>query len=543
MPLELSRKLAIESVKSQDGSPLVYFQNEDLSKREIVSRGNDTVLVVLPAPAREGQEIRLEVKYQGSVINDAGNGVEYVGEHETWYAHPAGIDHFAPFDLTFRWPKRFSLVATGQKVESHDDGDFEVGRWKSDVPFAVAGFNLGEYQMESAGTAHPRIELYANRELENAILARLHRDPLPVPVAPAPGLPGYGRTLGSSSPEPPPSPARVLENLGGEISDAIHFYEKLNGPFPFDNLEISQIPGSIGQGWPGLVYLLTYAFLPAEAQQRAGLEERAQELAREVMPFHEVAHQWWGNVVVAESYRDVWIQEGMANYLSLLYADSRKPNAHRMDAWLGRFRRELEASEPGTGRSVEDSGPLTLGYRLGSSKSPGAYETVVYGKGTWVMHMLHELLRDPSAKDPDARFRALLNAILTEYRFKPFSTADFQHAIEQQMTPAMDLEGDRSMKWFFEEWVKGTGIPHYKVQFDTRARGDGFVVYGKLEQSEVNDLFTAPVPIYASRPGAKPQRLGTVITTGSETRFHFTSRFRPARLLIDPHLTLLCQTE
>jgi len=539
VPLELSRKLAIENVKTDDGTPLIYFQNEDLSKRQIESRGNDTVLVVLPAPVREGRQMGLQVTYHGTVITDAGNGVEFVGEHENWYAHPAGVDHFAPFELSFRWPKRLSLVATGQKIDSHDDGDFEIGRWKSEVPFAVAGFNLGEYQIETAAIGHPRIDLYANRELENAILARLQREPLRIPIRPAPGQPpSYAGGL-SSPPVPPPSPASVLKNLGSEILDAIHFFEKLNGPFPFNDLGISQIPGVVGQGWPGLVYLSTYAFLPPEAEQRAGLAEFNQELAREVMPFHELAHQWWGNVVVAETYRDVWIQEGMANYLALLYADSRKPNSHRLNTWLERYRDELNASEPGTGRSVEDSGPLTLGFRLASSRSPGAYDTVIYGKGTWVMHMIQELLRDPGSKDPDARFRALVASILTQYRFKPFSTADFQRAIEQQMTPAMDLEGDHSMNWFFDQWVKGTGIPRYKLQFEARPRGGVFVITGKLDQTEVKDLFTAPVPIYASRPGEKPERLGVVITTGPDTRFHFTSRFRPTHLSIDPHLTLL----
>lgn len=540
VPLQLSRNLAITGVKDANDAPLVYFQNEDMSRREIATRGNDTVLVVLPAPLALGSESRLEVSYHGSVISDAGNGVQFVGEHENWYAHVGGMDHFAPFNLSFRWPARFSLVATGAKIESHDDGEFKTGRWRSDVPFAVAGFNLGEYEMEDVGSGHPQVQLYANKQLENAILERLERHPVYVPVFPqrpgfAPGIP--------ADPPPPPNPAAVLKNLGGEILDSIHFYEKLNGPFPFSDLAIAQIPGSVGQGWPGLVYLSTLAFLPPEAEERAGIGERAQAIAREVMPFHEVAHQWWGNVTVAATYRDVWIQEGMANYLSLLYAEERRPGARRMAAWLERYRLELLARVPATGESVEESGPLTLGYRLNSSKTPNAYDAVIYGKGTWVIHMIREMLRDPAAKDPDARFHELLHSILAEYRFKPMSTAEFQRAVEQHMTPAIDLEDNHSMKWFFDEWVNSTGIPHFRVQFDVKPRGNEFLVSGKLEQSGVDDVFTAPVPLYASRTGEKPQKLGVVITTGPDTRFHFVSRFRPAHLVIDPHLTLLCRTD
>jgi aminopeptidase N len=158
------------------------------------------------------------------------------------------------------------------------------------------------------------------------------------------------------------------------------------------------------------------------------------------------------------------------------------------------------------------------------------------------MHMLHELLRDPTARDPDERFRGLLQSILTGYRFRALSTADFQHAVERIMTPSMDIEEDHSMNWFFDQWVRGTGIPHYSVQFQARPSKQGFMVTGKLLQGDVNDVFTEPVPIYASRSGEKPELLGVVVTTGPETHFHFTSRFRPGRLLIDPKLTVLCRT-
>ena len=541
VPLELSHKLAVEKVRSEDGQPLVFFPNDDLGRRDVLRRGNDVIFVALATPAQAGQSFSLDISYRGNVITDAGNGVEYVGERETWFPHLTTSDLFVPFDLTFHWPRRFTLVATGTRIESHEEGDTKTGHWRSGVPFCVAGFNMGEYKTETA-TEQPKIQLYANKQLEEAIAVRLGANR---PTA----LPSLGESPTDLVPDAAvesllPSPAAALKQLGRRVFDSIHFYEKLNGPFPFDHLDVAQIPGSFGQGWPGLVYLSTFAFLPAEEQERAGLPQWEQSEARDLMPFHEVAHQWWGNVVGSASYRNTWIEEGMANYLALLYSESQKSTSDYLMQWLEHYRMILLTKVPGSTEAINDTGALSLGLRLRSSKTPEAYRAIIYGKGTWVMHMLHEMLRDPTAKDGDARFRELLHAILTKYKYRVLTTQDFQREVERQMTADMDLEGTRRMDWFFDEWVKETGIPRYAVKFDVKPHGNEFIVTGRLEQSGVDDLFTAPVPIYASRPGpgSKPVRLGVVITKGPETRFRFTSRIRPTHLVIDPHLTILCQT-
>ncbi|MGA8674673.1 MAG: M1 family aminopeptidase [Candidatus Acidiferrales bacterium] len=543
VPLELSRDLTISDIRGDDGQTLPYFQNEELSRRNVARRGNDSILVVLPSAHSAAQDFHLEVAYHGNVIADAGNGVDFVGERGTWYAHTEGT-HFTQFDLTFHWPKHLTLVATGVESDAREDASAKFGRWRSDVPFANAGFNLSEYKTQAA-TGQPQVQVFANQQLENAILERLRvtaaseRPPSAIFDESRPGQ------IVQQVPPPPmaPSPSAALKQVSGEVADSIRFLEKLNGDFPFNHLDVTQIPGSFGQGWPELVYLSTLAFLPPDTAEVAGLNAWARSAARDLMPCHETAHQWWGNVVGAASYRDVWIQEGMADYLSLLYAESKKPSEHILTKWLNHYRDDLVARIPGSDHSIEDVGPLVLGPRLASAKIPEAYDTLIYGKGAWVMHMLHEMLRDPESKDPDARYREFLRAVLSEYRFKPLSTEDFQRAAEQHMTPAMDLDGNHKMDWFFEQWVRGTGMPHYTVKFEAKARGHEFLVSGNLEQDGVEDVFTAPVPLYASSGGGKPQRLGVVVTTGPETHFRFVSRVRPSRIVIDPYLTLLCRKD
>lgn len=542
--LQFSRLLNIDSVTANGDAPVTYFQNEGLNLQERGSRGSDYVSVVLPAPVRRGTELTLRFRYKGNVIENAGNGVLFVGARETWYPHLGDASDFAKYDMTFRWPRRLRLVATGSKIEEHEDAEFRVGHWQTEKPLAVAGFNLGEYLSTSLASGTHSIDLYANKNLEQSLDARLSAsasDFSAITASPVgPEVPATSNMMAIAPPAP--RPADALKQLGRDIDSSIRFYETFSGPFPFQKLSVSQIPGTFGQGWPGLLYLSTYSFLPAEAQHRAGLSENATEHFTELVPFHEVAHQWWGNVVGWSSYRDQWIDEAIANYLALLFADNQKGTDHSLRVWLERYKKRLVEKLPGAEQANAEIGALDLGNRLTSSKSPAGFEEVIYGKGSWVIHMLRELLRQPG-KNPDARFVALLQTIESKYAYRAFSTADLQREVEAVMTPAMDLEGNRSMEWFFEQWVRGTGIPRYRVEFSVHPGEKGFVVKGKLHQANVPRSFVAQVPLYANTGLGHTALLGNVIAAGPETSFHFTAQTAPRKITIDPQMTVLCTTE
>ncbi|HKW33206.1 MAG TPA: M1 family aminopeptidase [Candidatus Acidoferrum sp.] len=540
---ELSRVLTVDRVTAEHGEPLEFFQNEGLTLHERSARGNDYLYVVLSGVPSQNQEFALRFHYHGNVIEDAGNGVLFVGARESWYPHLGDPSEFALYELTIRWPRKLRIVATGSKLDEHEEGDFRIGHWKTEKPTAVAGFNLGEYATSSVTSGGHSIDVYANRELEANLRNRLQ--------APSgDGIPITSHTAGAPStrlaltlPGPTPSPADALKQLAKEIDASVHFYETLSGPFPFHNLSVSQIPGTFGQGWPGLLYVSTFSFLSPEAQQRAGLSPSGQEHFTELVPYHEVAHQWWGNVVGWSSYRDQWIDEAISNYLALLFADSRGNPEHALRVWLSRYRRQLTEKSPDADEPAADIGALTLGLRLNSSKSPSAYERVVYSKGSWIIHMLREMLRQPGAKQPDARFTSLLQTLATKYAYRALSTQDLQHEVESVMTPAMDLENSRSMDWFFDEWVRGTGIPRYRVEFTVHHDEAGYSVRGRLFQSNVPRSFLASVPLYATGISSGRSFLGNVIAAGPETSFRFHTSAPPHKILVDPQMTLLCTTE
>lgn len=540
--IQLARALKVESISLASGEALTFFQNEGLTEQELRSRGDDTLCVFLPAASTPGDTFTLRFRYRGDVIVNLGNDILFVNARESWYPHFGDTSQFAFYDLAIRWPKRLRLVATGDKSVERDDGDLRSAHWKTALPVSQAGFNLGEYSVASISSENLTIEVYANKQLEHALLARLASaaaEPDPYPrISPAEGFPPQ-----VAFQMPPPSPADALKSVAREVDSSIRFYEQFSGPFPFHYLGVSQIPGAFGQGWPGLLYLSTFSFLPHEAQQRAGLTSATQAAYSDLVPVHEVAHQWWGNVVGWSSYRDQWITEAVASYLALLFADSQKTPNRTLHLWLDRYRKSLTTKPQNSDLAPADIGPLVLGTRLSSSKSPDAYEDIIYSKGPWIVHMLHEMLRQPNSKDPDSRFNALLHTLVTKYAQKPLSTEQLQREIEALMTPKMALEGGHSMDWFFEQFVRGTGIPHYKVEFTSRRSDKGFQIRGKLHQSGVPRSFIAPVPLYVGTSSGHSVFLGTVVTSGDETPFSFASPSDARKLLIDPHMTLLCVPE
>ena len=542
LPLTLSRELRVQSVSDATGRSLDYFQNEDLSEQEVLRRGDDLFYVVLPEPTRAGQEFQWEVKYSGNVITEAGNGVFYVGERGTWYPHPNDATRFCSFELTFHWPRKLNLVATGKKTEEHEEGEWRSGHWSSEVPMVLAGFNLGKYSRASAEAGAVHITVNANQQLEQALYslfrARSEEGSAASPI-------GWRKTSEAwkvanlAAAEPPPMPAAVIGQLATDIGDALRSLEQWNGPFPFARLEVSPLPAALGQSWPGLIYLSTLTFVPKAVQQRAGLGERTSFSFSDLMPFHELAHQWWGNLAGPANYRDEWIMEALANYCALLYLDSRRPGDRVLAHALELYRGDLLARLPDGSQTVDQIGPLALGERLDSSLTPDGFSRVTYAKGTWVVHMVRMMLQDPAAKDPDGRFRGLLRALVAKYRFATLSEGDLRRELKQIMTPEMDLESMHSLDWFFDQWVHATGIPHYSVDYKATPGTKGVLVQGTLHQEGVPETFLARVPLYRANGPGKPVLLGWVNTSGAETAFRFHAPVAPEHIVIDPGQSLL----
>ncbi|HVP51942.1 MAG TPA: M1 family aminopeptidase [Terriglobales bacterium] len=524
---ELSRYLKVSSVVIAD-APLEFIQNESLQGGDLARRGNDLVAVVLPRPLQAGEKSQLRFNYSGSVMSEAGGGLMYVGARGIWYPNlgPAMSD----FELEFRYPAGWTLVATGKRTSLETVGAEQISRWVSERPIPLAGFNLGKYKTARARAAETVVEVFATPEVERSF---------PQTRAKSLDLPPFSRPGANMMPPPPPAPSAESQAVAQRSTRALEFFSRHFGPFPYSSLAVTQMPGPISQGWPGLVFLSSYAFLNAEERERLHLSKYEKLLYGELVQAHETAHQWWGDAVLWKSYRDGWLFEALANYSALLALEAEKPDIFR--AALEQYRQDL-ARKWHDGPPMKDAGPVTLGHRLTSSRLPEAYEVVLYGRGTWLLHMLREMFRDADREsaDPDARFFQVLRGVRERFDGRTLSTQDFQKALEEALPVSLRYEGKRSLAWFFDGWVNGVALAHWQLSgVKFTHKNDKRFVTGTLLQQDAPDTLVTSVPLYANTEGGKRVYLGRVFADGPETEFRLPVPAGARGLVIDPHHTVL----
>lgn len=532
---ELSRYLQVRSVSMQ-GAPLVFIQNEAMSGSDLEKRGNDLLTVVFPRTLSPGDTLNLRFLYAGRVMEQAGTGLLYVGSRGTWYPNRGYA--MSQFDLRFRWPSTWTLVATGHRVALDKVGDELVGVWRSEGLIPLAGFNLGQFVRTSARAGTVAVEAFATGTVEQALTR-------PQPVQRVPGVLGPARDTDVLIVMPPDKldPSQGGSNVATSTARAVERFSTWFGPYPYSNLSVTQFPDTLSQGWPTLIFMSSAAFLSEQEKTRLKMSPFQRVLYGELMHAHEAAHQWWGDLVAWRSYRDQWIMEALANYCALMLLEEKTPESVKLV--LEEYRQQLLRPNA-AGQRYAEAGPVTLGHRLSSSAFPDGYIVVSYGRGTWMLHMLRSIFRDAEPQtqkgvaDADRRFLTALRNLRDNFARREITLADVQRAFEQQMPQAAGYEGRRSLAWFFDGWVNSTAIPRITISdVKTSSRGGRPVAsFTLLQENCPTDLVTS-VPIYAEAADKSLALAGRVFADGRETKLQINVPSGTNRLVVDPHDTIL----
>ena len=216
-----------------------------------------------------------------------------------------------------------------------------------------------------------------------------------------------------------------------------------------------------------------------------------------------------GNTVGFASGRDQWMSEGFADMSASLYISMIEKNLKKFLQFWSEERKTLLQRNAHGFRAI-DAGPVTLGYRTNNSRTGNdVAQDLIYPKGAYILHMIRMMMWD--ARTGDQTFRVTMHDFVQTYSGRAASTEDFKAVVEKHMTPEMDLDGNRRLDWFFNEYVYGTALPAYKFDSTFGKNGDGDAVFNmKMTQSGVENDFKMLIPIYlelsggASSPRTRP---------------------------------------
>jgi Peptidase family M1 domain len=523
---DVAGEMSVNAV-TVDGVPAEVLEGESL-RLNLTRSGNNLFLVAPVEPLRPGREYEFEFHHAGKVIHAAGDNVFYVSARSNWY--PASGQRFSMYDLTFHFPSSLDLVSVGDLIEDRTEGETRTVRRKASAPIRLAAFNLGDYQHVKLERGGIVVDVCANRKTEAALQPKTPSVELAQPQTVQGGITRRrAETMQAMAPivERIPSPTENLQNLADSVAAAMEFMTAKFGQPALPHLTVSPIPGTFGQGFPGLIYLSTLAYFKTPPGQRASAQTASNEFFyQEVLQAHEVAHQWWGNRVMAATYRDNWLMEALANYSALLYLEKRR-GTHAMEVMLASYRDALLAKND-AGQTVEAAGPIVLGTRLASSQEPRGWNTITYGKGSWIVQMLRGRMGDP-------QFFAMLGQLSKRFDRKTITTEEFRQLAAEFLPPKSD---DPELETFFEQWVYGTGVPSLKLTWTLKGTAPHLRLMGTLTQSGVGDDFTAAVPVEIQI--AKGRNI-TQWVRSAEVPVGFSVPLTavPLKVTLDPHFGML----
>jgi hypothetical protein len=489
VPFDLFGTLRVESVTSQDGQPLSFIQED--------KDDDPGFYVILTKPLARGDKYAITTSYSGKdAIKNEGEGNYYPIAREDWFpaSEHSGFGDYSMFDMTFRIPKGMKMAASGDLVSESVDGNSSVTVWKSDVAQPTAGFQFGKMREDDAKLTSPEFMLAAFANEDPPDWAERFQG-------------GMNGNLSTVS---------MMKQPLAEAQFAIGLYTNYFGQLPFKRLNLAQQTAcSYGQSWPGLVWLPICAFYDVTVRHNLGLDWQ-DNIYWDVVTPHEVAHQWWGQMVGFGSYRDQWMSEGFADFSASLFlqnAYGNKSSKKFMEFWD--YQRKTITDRNNYGFRPIDVGPLTMGYRLDNDKVGGNIaQGLIYPKGAYILHMIRMMMY--SNQGGDQNFKDAMHDFTSTFSGRAATTEDFKATVEKHMTVDMQRIGDGKMDWFFDEYVYGTALPTYRLDSTFDKNADGDVVFGfKVTQSGVDDKFRMLVPVYLELANGSIAFLGRVRLVGN----------------------------
>ncbi|MBI1803275.1 MAG: HEAT repeat domain-containing protein [Ignavibacteriae bacterium] len=224
---------------------------------------------------------------------------------------------------------------------------------------------------------------------------------------------------------------------------------------------------------------------------------------------HELAHQWWGDVVTCKDWRHIWLNESFASYFDPLYHEYYR-GRDEFDYTMYNSQQDGIRVDTARGRR-----PIV---------SVESYGENIYPRGAEVLHMLRFLLGD------ELFFRAIAHYI-TKFQFQPVETNDLKVAIEEAT--------GQNLYWFFDQWVYKAGHPIFNLSYTWCGEEKSLLLSVRQVQAmdSLTGIFRMPVDVeVTSSNGTTTQRVNIL---SKDTTFAIPSNEQPRLVIFDKGSWLL----
>jgi len=354
-----------------------------------------------------------------------------------WYPAPAEEDYFRA-RLKLVIPPEYRAVSIGELVEK--------GRWDE----------MGDVvEIEKTGSAIYTFETSFPVKYMSFIVGKFDR---PKDAAqPVPIRAFISTEIAESDP-------RVVDQARGILD----YYIRSFGPYPYEKLGIVKrlFPTAGGHSPASFVVLNEVPWrrdspYPVMADNPVNLSDWD-----EYFLAHEIAHQWWGQGVSFDTYKDQWLSEGLAQFATASFIRS-KYGERAYASILRKFSQWTEKKS--------DKGPIAIGSRL-SYFDFDAYQAIIYDKAALALFMLQDML------GADV-FLSGLRGFFEAHKYTAARTQDF--------VAAMEKASGRDLKSFFRGWFRSYELP--VVQTSWTAEGGPAGTRLKVRVTQLKGPFVFPL--------------------------------------------------
>ena len=373
-------------------------------------------------------------------------------------------------------PKRFTALSNGEPIADRIEGDKRWVHWRHDVPHScyLVTLVVGDLATIDDRWRDVAVAYHVERGREDEARRTLERTP------------------------------RMLEV----------FSERFGVDYPYRRYAQVFVADFIFGGMENTTATtLTDAVL---LDERAALDHDVDALVA-----HELAHQWFGDLVTCRDWGEGWLNEGFATYSEYVWRE----------AYEGRDAADLELADWAEAYFGEDGGRYrrTIATKL-YDEPIDIFDHHLYDKGGRVLHMLRQVLGD------DAFWRTLRH-YLEKHRHGSVETRDLARAVEEATGRVLD--------WFFSQWVlEGAGHPQLSVGYawDPEARVATVTVKQTHKVDARTPLFRLPAVLRFRTGGVADHDVPIEIVDDRHV-FHVPLPSEPAQAIFDPGRTLLAQLD